>query len=326
MTWLEIEVFTTPNGIELLCLALEKIGFGDAAGGGGFLIKNPQDFEEFLEGKQGRWDLVDESLFHLRQGESSVTFYLPGQQSARMAEVDTTLANLRLADSAREFGRLEYDRINRLEEEHWQESWKQYWKPTKIGRRVVVCPSWEEYHPASGEQVVFLDPGMAFGTGTHESTRLCIQLAENAISSGERVLDLGCGSGILAITALMLGAGFALGIDIDPMALEVCAENARLNGLEDKAVFREGKLGVGVAEKYDIVFANIVADVILELIPDLPRLLAPGGVAILSGILAERVGEVLAALAAAGITVQDRVESEGWAAVKAVLNCQPPTV
>jgi len=158
---------------------------------------------------------------------------------------------------------------------------------------------------------------MAFGTGTHESTRLCMELAEKIITGGEQVLDLGCGSGILAITALLLGAGEAFGVDVDEVAVRVCAENAALNNLSSRASFRKGNLAGGVNGKYNIIFANIIADVILRLIPDIPRILAPGGALIASGILSERAHEIETAFEAAGLRVKTKLESGGWAALLA---------
>ena len=205
--------------------------------------------------------------------------------------------------------------VRNVEEESWQDSWKQHWKPTHVGKALVVCPSWEDYSPAPGETVLRLDPGMAFGTGTHESTRLCMELAEGVVKGGERVLDLGCGSGILAITALLLGADTALGIDIDQVAVDTCMENATLNGVEQRADFRKGNLAHGIDGQYDVIFANIIADVILELAPDIPRLLAPGGTFIASGIISERAAEVEAALDATGLRLSIKLEQGGWVAV-----------
>jgi len=312
MTWVEVEFCVAPPGVELVCAALESIGIT------GFVIRSPEDFEEFLAGKQGKWDLVDESLMHLRGGRSSVTFYLPRDEEIeqRLAQVDQALAQLKAGDTDNLLGPMDECIITNMEEDSWESSWKQYWKPTHVGKALVVCPSWEEYTPAPGETVLLLDPGMAFGTGTHQSTRLCMELAERAVTGGERVLDLGCGSGILAITALLLGADSALGVDIDQVAVSACAGNAAMNGLESRATFRKGNLAAGVSGQFDVIFANIIADVILELAPDIPRLLAPGGVFIASGILSERAGEIEAVLECVGLRPTTKLESEGWAAIR----------
>ena len=313
MTWTQIEVFTSTAGIEPLCAALEEMGAS------GFVIRDPADFADFLTQKQGKWDYVDESLLSLREGESSVTFYLPEGEDgqARLSRLEATLARLKGLDEGGHWGRLTFT-LSQLAEESWQDSWKQHWKPTRVGKSLIVCPSWEEYAPAPGETVIRLDPGMAFGTGTHDSTRLCMALAEGLIVGGERVLDLGCGSGILSVTALLLGAESALGVDIDEVAVRACAENAAMNGLASRANFQKGNLADGVRGRYDLIFANIVADVILQLAPDLPRLLAPGGALITSGILSERAGEIEAAFADLGLRTKTKLESGGWAALVVV--------
>jgi len=312
MTWTQIEVFASTAGIDLLCAVLEEIGVA------GFVIQDPADFEQFVAGKQGKWDLIDESLLGLQSGESSVTFYLPENEQGRAqrAEVEQTLARLKKLDTSGQWGRLEFA-LTRTEQESWQDSWKQFWKPTEVGKKLVVCTSWEEYKPKPGQTVICLDPGMAFGTGTHDSTRLCMELAEQVVTGGERVLDLGCGSGILAITALMLGADHALGIDVDQVAVSSAGENAALNEVSARAFFRKGNLTDGVDGCYDIIFANIVADVILRLVPDIPRILAPGGVFIASGIIQERAQEVEEALNATWLRVKTKRESGGWVALAA---------
>jgi len=312
---MQIEIFTLTAGIDPLCVALEEIGVS------GFVINDPADFEQFLSGNGSNWDLVDESLLKPRGPEGSVTFYLPeGEDShLQLTQVEEALSRLKATDEKRQWGRLEYE-LSTVEEESWQDSWKQYWKPSRVGKNLIVCPSWEHYQPAPGEVVIHLDPGMAFGTGTHESTRLCMELAEKIITGGEKILDLGCGSGILAITALLLGAEEALGVDVDEVAVRVCAENAALNDLSSRASFRKGDLASGINGKYDIIFANIIADVILRLIPDLPRVLAPGGALIASGILSERAHGIETAFEAAGLRVKTKLENSGWAALLAGLS------
>ena len=312
MTWMQIEVPTSTAGIDPLCAALQEVGVT------GFVIKDPADFEQFLAGKQGKWDFVDESLMHMQDGRSSVTFYLSENEQGRLQlkQVQQALARLRQLDEKRQWGRLEAETTH-IEQQSWQDSWKQFWQPTPVGEKLVVCPSWEDYNPEPGQVVVNLDPGMAFGTGTHDSTRLCMELAEKTVTGGERILDLGCGSGILAITALLLGAESALGIDIDEVAVRTAGENAGLNNVSGRAQFCKGSLTSGVEGGYDIIFANIVADVILRLIPDIPRVLAPGGAFITSGIISERADEIQAALRDCGLSVQTKLESGGWIAILA---------
>ena len=207
---------------------------------------------------------------------------------------------------------------DKVDEEDWATAWKKYYFPTRVGERLVVCPSWEDYAPAPGEVVLTMDPGMAFGTGTHDTTRLCMQLLEKYAAPGVKLLDVGTGSGILAVAALLLGADSAVGVDIDEVAVRVAKENAAANGVGDRAAFLAGDLADRVDGRFAVVTANIVADVILRLIPDLGRFLEPGGVFIASGIIDTREADVVSALEGAGYRLADRRESGGWVALAAV--------
>lgn len=204
-----------------------------------------------------------------------------------------------------------------VNEEDWATAWKKYYFPTKVGERLVVVPSWETYEKAQNEVVLTMDPGMAFGTGTHDTTRLCMTLLEQYAAPGSTLLDIGTGSGILAVAALLLGADRALGVDIDEVAVRVARENAAANRVDDRAEFLCGDLAEKVNGKFSVITANIVADVIIRLTPDLDRFLAQGGVFIASGIIEAREADVLAALGAAGMVLKDRKESGGWVALAA---------
>lgn len=211
-----------------------------------------------------------------------------------------------------------------VKEEEWSTAWRAYYHPTHIGRRLVVCPTWEEYLPAEEEVVLRLDPGMAFGTGTHDTTRLCCELLEQNTAPGCRVLDMGTGSGILSIAALKLGAAKAVGVDIDPVAVRTAKENAALNGfLSDRFtpvsgdLVRDSRLAEQIGAGYDIVCANIVADVIIALLPAVYRHLRDGGLLIASGIIAPRAQEVRAALTSHGFQIEENCETEGWCALTA---------
>jgi len=311
MTWTQVEVLTQTAGIDPVCAALEEIGVT------GVVVDDPADFEQFLAGKQGKWDFVDESLINRRSDKCSVTFYLPQNETGQMqlAQVRSALARLKELDEGGTWGELACE-LCEVEQESWQDSWKQFWHCTRVGEKIVVCPSWEDFSPARGDVVLRLDPGMAFGTGTHQSTRLCLELAEKVVTGGQRVLDLGCGSGILAIAALLLGANTALGVDIDEVAVRTATENAQLNNVGGRAFFRKGNLAEHIDGSYDIIFANIIADVILRLLPEIPRVLAPKGVLIVSGILSERAGEIEAALGVSGLRAHTKLEDGGWAAIE----------
>ena len=215
-----------------------------------------------------------------------------------------------------------------LVDNDWAYSWQKYYKPLSIGERLYVVPQWEREEPVPQGRVPFyLNPGLTFGTGSHASTQLCLEGVEAHTRQGDRVLDLGCGSGILSIAALVLGAERASAVDIDPKAVDVAYENAALNGIgKDRYTVRAGDVLTDRAlaaelaqERYQLVLANIVADVIIPLAPQVPGLLAEGGVFLCSGILDSRAHEVEEALARSGLRVTRKRERNGWAALEAVL-------
>ncbi|MCI5801040.1 MAG: 50S ribosomal protein L11 methyltransferase [Oscillospiraceae bacterium] len=314
MNWTELSVYTTTAGIDPVAGILLTAGLS------GYVVEDANDFNEFLENTTVHWDYVEESLMRLKDCETCVKGYLPenAQGAEMLREIRASIARLRKEDTAGAFGRLEI-LCGNLREEDWENNWKQYYKPTRVGERLVVVPSWEEYAPAPEDVVLTLDPGMAFGTGTHDTTRLCLALLEQAVKPGCTVLDVGCGSGILAVASLLLGASSAVGVDIDELAVKIAGENAALNGVEEKVSFLCGDLTDKVSGSYDVICANIVADVIKRLAPDIPRFLKPDGVFLASGIIDERADEVASAIEAAGLSIAEKKISGGWAA----LLCRP---
>ena len=205
-------------------------------------------------------------------------------------------------------------------EEDWINNWKKYFKPIPVGKRLLIRPTWESLDSGIAENrvVLDLDPGLAFGTGTHETTRLCMELLEDYVRPGETVLDVGCGSGILSVAALLLGAGSAVGVDIDELAVKTARENAALNHVEDRFTALCGDLTDKVSGTFDIVVANIVADVIIRLTKDVERFLKPGAVYLMSGIIDTREDEVLAAIRDR-FELLARREEKGWIALAARL-------
>ena len=200
-----------------------------------------------------------------------------------------------------------------VEQEDWQNAWKQYYHAMDIGRRLAIVPGWEEYD--TDRTVITMDPGMAFGTGTHETTSLCLETLDELVQGGERVLDIGTGSGILAIAALKLGAKEAEGVDIDPMCVRTAGENAQRNGVAERLTVLVGDLSDKASGVYDIITANIVAAAILSLAPAVPTLMAPGARFIASGIIDERRDEVLDGLKAAGLRPVQVKEKRGWVCI-----------
>ena len=311
MKWLEVHIDTNHAGLEAVEAFLSARGIDNV------VIDDETEFHDFLENNHQYWDYVDEELMAAEAGKSRVTFYLPADEDgmARLGAVRIALQAFREENTG--FGSLLMT-LNDLEDADWENNWKQYYKPMEIGERLLVIPEWESAD--AGDRVpLILNPGLTFGTGSHATTRLCLTELEQRIHGGERVLDLGCGSGILSIAALKLGAASAFACDIDEKCETVAYENAALNGvgrdtytvrtgdiLSDKAL--QSEIGTG----YDVVLANIVADVIIALAPAVRPLLAPDGVFLCSGIIDDRAEEVAEKLRSAGLTILETRSAEGW--------------
>ena len=244
-------------------------------------------------------------------GEDAVVAYFP--ENAAFYERITTLEE-GLERLRREQGLEIWMGLRTVDEEDWAEAWKTFFWPEKVGARVVVKPTWREYAPASPDEVVIeIDPGMAFGTGGHPTTALCIRMIEVHLRPGASVLDVGTGSGILLAVAARLGAGRLRGVDMDPVAVEVTSANLRINGVRPGEYrVTSGHLTRRISDRYDLVLANILTDVIIALLDDLDRVLAPGGMAVLSGITSENRDRVAKKAAATGFSPVDMQEEDGW--------------
>jgi ribosomal protein L11 methyltransferase len=317
LDWIEVSIDTVPEGIDAVCARLI------AQGTSGFEIEDEQDFEEFLENNRQYWDYVDEELRREKSGKCRVNIYIPDDASS--SEVINSLRGemerLRADCPDIPLGSLEVTVLKRGEEE-WAEAWKKYYKAVPVGNRLFIRPEWESEACPEGRIEYISNPGMAFGTGTHASTRLCMLFLENVIKGGESLLDLGCGSGILSITGLLLGAKRALGVDIDPIAVDISASNAALNHVEDRFtalygnVIADKQLFARLEEnKYDVITANIVADVIIALGEIVGKLLKPDGFLIVSGIIDTRAQEVADALISNGFQVNGTFNEDGWCAM-----------
>ena len=320
MQWLELTVHTTTAAIDLLAAELTVLGYDS------FIIDDQADFHKFLEENRQYWDYVDAELEERMRGLSQIRLYLEENAGVmdEVAALQLALAHWRTRCPV-DPGTLEIT-CTAMQNEDWENNWKQYYQPIPIGTRLLVVPEW--LHPENPEHriPVRLDPGMIFGTGSHASTRMCLRELERLVRGGEQVLDLGSGSGILSIAALLLGAARATGVDIDPKAEDIARENAAFNDLHG-AVFtaRTGNvlgdeafyasLGPG---QNDLVLANIVADVIIPLAPKVPALLAPRGHFVCSGVLNTRLPEVLEALDAAGLAVESTRQENDWCRITAV--------
>ena len=273
------------------------------------MVSNNLQIEDYsdIDLKTCYGDLIDESILNADKTIASVSVYLPAERS--VAECIAFLRE-RFADANLTDAKIELVGVN---EEDWANSWKAYYKPIKIGERLVIVPAWEKYTPAEGELIVRMDPGLAFGTGTHETTRLVIKLLETYTKEGCRMLDVGTGSGILAICASKLGAGECRAYDIDPMAVRVANENIKDSGLpnitcEVSDLLRQ----VDKSKPYDLICANIVADIIIRMTPDVGDLMHKDTVLLASGIILERSDDVVACFEKYGFRIVERLEENGW--------------
>ena len=273
------------------------------------MVSNNLQIEDYsdIDLKTCYGDLIDESILNADKTIASVSVYLPAERS-----VPECLAFLkeRFAQSDLEDAKIETVGVN---EEDWANSWKAYYKPIKIGERLVIVPAWEKYTPSEGELIVRMDPGMAFGTGTHETTRLVIKLLESYTKPGCRMLDVGTGSGILAICASKLGAGECRAYDIDPMAVRVANENIKDSGLKNITCEVSDLLRqVDQSRPYDLICANIVADIIIRMTPDVGALMHENTVLLASGIIMERSEDVVECFEQNGFRIVERLEENGW--------------
>lgn len=315
MDWIELRISTTSAGIEPVCAVLIEAGIT------GMSIEDADDFHHFLEENQDKWDYVDEELMERFRGDTNVIFYVT--DNAFGADMRTAvlegLKNLKALDTQDEYGTLCVSSVG-MKEEDWAENWKQYFKPLTVGDKIMILPEWETL-PAPTDRTVFtVNPGMSFGTGSHHTTQLCIQELERYLAQNMSVLDLGCGSGILSIIALLLGAKDATAVDIDSNAVEIAVQNAKRNKIDLNAyrtfagnVTCDETLLDAISDKeYDIVLANIVADVIIGMKPIVPKLLKTGGIFITSGIIVDRVEDVIQAYEKTGLTQLGKRQQGDW--------------
>ena len=320
MNWLEVSIQTTPEGIDPVCGVLMNIGVN------GFEIEDEGDFKSFLEENRKAWDYVDDDLLKEKAKPTCVKVYVSENAAGNdlLMQIRDELSALKARDEADEFGELSVSLAN-LSEEDWAENWKQYFHPLKVGKKILIRPEWEELTEPTDRVIFNINPGMSFGTGSHHTTRLCIEAIEEYLKPGSRVLDLGCGSGILSVIALLLGAEYAEAVDIDPNAVDIAYQNAARNNIgKDIYNVMAGDVlsDAALQKRYsdtpsDLVVANIVADVIIPLSAQIPKFMKDDGVYIASGIILPRIDQVKEAIEKEFRILEIR-EKEDWAAIISV--------
>lgn len=319
MDFTEVTIFTATPGIDSVTDVLDGLGIE------GYVLEDAADFKEFLQDTEIYWDYVDEDLVRERSdAETRIKIYLEQNDEGerQLAALRQRLNALREQDTAHLWGRLSAE-TGTVRQEDWEWGWKQYFKPFPVGDKFIIKPSWETCETEGGRMILEIDPASSFGTGSHETTQLCMTALEQAVHGSEKVLDMGTGSGILAIAAAMLGANVKAVVDIDENCLRTAQENAEKNRVTIGEgfcgdVLRDAALADAIGGGYDIIVANIVADVIIGMAPLFADKLKPSGTLICSGILSGRADEVSAALQNAGFAVGARAQRGDWVRFTAV--------
>jgi ribosomal protein L11 methyltransferase len=318
MNWIKVSVFTTSEGIEPVSGRLYQLGIS------GLEIEDEQDFKDFLENNKQYWDYVDEELVKKMEGETKVKTYVSDDTEGRelLIAIKSTLSELKQLDANNEFGRLEIE-LDNMTEQDWANNWRQYFHQMEIGEKVMIKPEWEELNKPTDRVVFNIEPGMSFGTGSHYTTQLCIESLEKYITQGVKMLDLGCGSGILSIISLLLGADMAVAVDIDPNAVDTAYQNADRNGVDRSKykvlsgnVLTDSDIQEEISKnKYEVVAANIVADIIIGLAPKAKEYMAENGVFITSGIISDRLDDVKNALYENGFNIVSINQRKDWVSI-----------
>lgn len=307
MNYTEVKLYIAEELTEVIASVLEDSGIT------GVVIENPEVYREFVNKKNDYdWDYLDESVESLKDVSSGITFYLEDTPEG-IELLDKILSDIIIYDIQRV-------EVRSASDDEWKDKWKEYFKPAKITDRITIKPTWEEYDSSDKDEIVIeIDPGMAFGTGTHATTVLCLRLIEKYLSgkTDAKVLDIGCGSGVLSIAAVLSGASEAVGVDLDPVAVETAKKNVSMNNLDSAISIIEGDLTNGLSYKADIIAANLMADLIISLSKDIKKNLMHGGIFISSGILKEKEKQVASAIQTSGFRILEVIGQDDWCAIAA---------
>ena len=309
MKWTEIKIRATAETEDLISNILYDVGAT------GLSIDDPAEILQLSKSKKD-WDFIDASLLDISSEEILIKAYFSESEDIekKVKEIEKNIKDMPILN-------IENHRISttKVDENDWAESWKKYYKPIRIGRRILIMPSWEEDVSLENDIVIELDPGMAFGTGTHETTMMCTEALEDYVKPSSTVYDIGTGSGILGIVAAKLGATKVLGVDLDPVCVKVANENIEMNNVEDVVEIKNGDLLEVVEGKADIIVSNIIAEIIAGMTPDLKNYLNRGGIFITSGIIIEKISLVEKALIENGFKILEIKKLNSWACIIATI-------
>ena len=322
MDWLEVTVMTTDEGADIVSARLSMLGIDEVS-----VVQGHDEVERIMNDAVKYWDYADDAAVNNEPAVKAYIADLPENEGI----VDSIRASIKDLNEMREeigfdLGSLELT-VAKVKEEDWANNWKAYFKPINVGEKLLVCPAWEQVPEDNTRAVLRIDPGMAFGTGTHHTTRMCLELLEKHMHGGETIADIGCGSGILSAAAMLMGAKETVALDIDPVAARIAAETAEANGIDimkytvytgDILSDREIRQAV-LRRRYDIVLANIVANVIIALAPLVPHMMHESSKFIASGIIDDRLDEVVRALEENGLSVKEILIGDDWRALEAEL-------
>jgi len=305
MNWTEVQIKTTAELEDVISNILYD------AGANGLAIEDPRDILDMMKSK-GDWDFIDSSLINQELEGILIKAYF--SEAEDLEEIIKEIKS-RIENNPDLISSENIVTISVLDDNDWAESWKKYYKPIRIGKNIIIKPSWEDYNFTVDDVMIELDPGMAFGTGTHETTMMCTEALEKFVKSDDIVYDIGCGSGILSIVAAKLGASKVVGVDLDELCVKVSNKNIILNNVEDRVEIKNGNLLDVIEGKADIIVSNIIAEVIANMTKDLKEYINNDGIFITSGIIIDKIQLVENALLENGFKILDIIRKNEWACI-----------